>query len=147
MFIAWDNFINLILNYQVPVPLDSTASKSYASDLKQGTLSEGMYALPRAERRLTNFIFKVPPEGAVEINDIATSDFSAAFKGVHVGAIIHIAASLPRRANSEIALKSAIEGSLRILHEAQKAGTKKFVATGSMVTIAQCYRGGHIILP
>ncbi|KAJ6558121.1 NAD(P)-binding protein [Mycena capillaripes] len=68
----------------------------------------------------------------VEITDIATSDFSAAFKGV--GAIIHTAAPLPGRADSETALKSAVEGSLHILREAEKAGIKKFIATGSMVT-------------
>ncbi|KAJ7931418.1 hypothetical protein B0H13DRAFT_2308576 [Mycena leptocephala] len=75
---------------------------------------------------------KYPQFEAVEITDIATADFSAAFSGV--GAIIHTAAPLPGRADSETALKSAIEGSLHILREAHKAGIKKFVATGSMVT-------------
>ncbi|KAJ7637669.1 hypothetical protein DFH06DRAFT_649379 [Mycena polygramma] len=78
---------------------------------------------------------KCPQFEAVEISDIATSDFSAALKGV--GAIIHTAAPLPGRADSETALKSAVEGSLHILREAQKAGVKKFVATGSMVTFPE----------
>jgi len=75
---------------------------------------------------------KYPQFEAVEITDIATADYTAAFKGV--GAIIHTAAPLPGRADSETALNSAIEGSLHILREAHKVGIKKFVATGSIVT-------------
>ncbi|KAJ7274200.1 hypothetical protein C8J57DRAFT_1178328 [Mycena rebaudengoi] len=75
---------------------------------------------------------KYPNFEAVEIADVATSDFSAAFKGV--GAIIHTAAPLPGRADGETALNTAIEGSLHILREAEKAGIKKFIATGSIVT-------------
>ncbi|KAJ7069496.1 hypothetical protein C8F01DRAFT_1363671 [Mycena amicta] len=69
---------------------------------------------------------------AVEISDVATADYTDVFKGV--GAIIHTAAPLPGRADSETAFKSAIDGSLHILREAHKAGIKKFVATGSTVT-------------
>ncbi|KAJ7022728.1 hypothetical protein C8F04DRAFT_1213486 [Mycena alexandri] len=72
---------------------------------------------------------------AVEIPDIATSDFSDAFRGV--GAVIHTAAPLPGRVDGETAFKSAVEGSLHILREAHKAGIKKFVATGSMVTFPE----------
>ncbi|KAF7375001.1 Epimerase domain-containing protein [Mycena sanguinolenta] len=78
---------------------------------------------------------KYPQFEAVEISDVASGDFSAAFKDV--GAIIHTAAPLPGRADSETALKSAIEGSLHILREALKAGVKKFIATGSMVTFLE----------
>ncbi|KAJ7250463.1 hypothetical protein B0H12DRAFT_1052333 [Mycena haematopus] len=78
---------------------------------------------------------KYPQFEAVEVKDVASGDFSAAFNGV--GAIIHTAAPLPGRADSETALKSAIEGSLHILREAHKAGVKKFVATGSMVTFPE----------
>ncbi|KAJ7069507.1 hypothetical protein C8F01DRAFT_515975 [Mycena amicta] len=75
---------------------------------------------------------KYPQFEAVEISDVATSDYTEGLKGV--GAIIHAAAPLPGRQDVETAFKSAIEGSLHILREAQKAGIKKFVATGSMVT-------------
>ncbi|KAF7330424.1 Epimerase domain-containing protein [Mycena venus] len=75
---------------------------------------------------------KYPQFEAVEVTDVASADFSVAFNGV--GAIIHTAAPLPGRADSETAFKSAIEGSLHILREAHKAGVKKFIATGSMVT-------------
>ncbi|KAJ6466593.1 hypothetical protein C8R47DRAFT_1056483 [Mycena vitilis] len=88
---------------------------------------------------------KYPQFEAVEITDIATSDFSVAFKGV--GAIIHTAAPLPGRADSETALKSAIEGSTHILREAQKAGVKKFVATGSMVTFPENAYGPDDFVP
>ncbi|KAJ7701487.1 hypothetical protein B0H17DRAFT_1195272 [Mycena rosella] len=71
----------------------------------------------------------------VEIADIATSDYTAALKGV--GAIIHTAAPLPGRTDSNTALKTGIEGCLRILREAEKAGVKKIVATGSMITFPE----------
>ncbi|KAJ7750661.1 hypothetical protein DFH07DRAFT_544559 [Mycena maculata] len=77
-------------------------------------------------------VFKYPLFEAVEITDIVTADYTAAFKGV--GAIIHTAAPLPGRTDIETALNIAIEGSLHILRQAQMAGIKKFVATGSMVT-------------
>ncbi|KAK7033053.1 epimerase domain-containing protein [Favolaschia claudopus] len=76
-----------------------------------------------------------PQFEAVEVSDIASGDFSTALKGV--GAIIHTAAPLPGRADAETALKSAIEGSLHILREAEEAGVKRFVATGSMVTFPE----------
>ncbi|KAF7374999.1 Epimerase domain-containing protein [Mycena sanguinolenta] len=87
--------------------------------------------IPLLKKALENY----PQFEAVEISDVASGDFSAAFKDV--GAIIHTAAPLPGRADSETALKSAIEGSLHILREALKAGVKKFIATGSMVTFPE----------
>ncbi|KAJ7167667.1 hypothetical protein C8R46DRAFT_950733 [Mycena filopes] len=88
---------------------------------------------------------KYPKFEVVEIPDIATSEFSAAFKGV--GAVIHTAAPIPGRADSETALKSAVEGSLHILREAHKAGIKKFVATGSMVTFPENAYGPNDWVP
>ncbi|KAJ7819905.1 hypothetical protein B0H14DRAFT_2519894 [Mycena olivaceomarginata] len=78
---------------------------------------------------------KYPKFEVVEIADVATANFSTAFKGV--GTIIHTAAPLPGRTDAETALKSAIEGSLHILHEAKKAGIEKVVVTGSMVTFPE----------
>ncbi|KAJ7792442.1 hypothetical protein B0H14DRAFT_3563433 [Mycena olivaceomarginata] len=54
---------------------------------------------------------KYPKFEVVEIADVATADFSAAFKG--------------------------FEGSLHILREARKASIKKVVVTGSMVTFPE----------
>ncbi|KAJ7940759.1 hypothetical protein B0H13DRAFT_1849928 [Mycena leptocephala] len=104
--------------------------------LQAGYPVRGIREMRRFARVMTMTAFENHPQfEAVEITDIATSDFSAAFEGV--GAIIHTAAPLPGRTDSETALKSAIEGSLHILREAQKAGVKKFVASGSMVTFPE----------
>ncbi|KAJ7792439.1 hypothetical protein B0H14DRAFT_3889917 [Mycena olivaceomarginata] len=78
---------------------------------------------------------KYPKFEVVEIADVATADFSAAFESV--GAIIHTAAPLPGRTDPKTALKSAIEGSLHILREARKAGIKKVIVTGSIVTFPE----------
>nr|GAT49327.1 predicted protein [Mycena chlorophos] len=69
---------------------------------------------------------------AVEIADNASSDFTEALKGV--GAIIHTAAPIPGRTDFETGLKSSVEGSLRIVRAAQKAGISRVVMTGSTVT-------------
>ncbi|KAF7309002.1 Epimerase domain-containing protein [Mycena kentingensis (nom. inval.)] len=75
---------------------------------------------------------KYPQFEAIEIADIATADYTDAFKGV--GDIIHTAAPVPGRADAETALRSAIDGSLRVLREGRKAGIKKVVVTGSIVS-------------
>ncbi|KAJ7643826.1 hypothetical protein FB45DRAFT_896159 [Roridomyces roridus] len=69
---------------------------------------------------------------AVEILDVASSDFTAAFKGVD--AVIHTAAPLPGRTDHGTVLNTAIVGSLHIIREAHKAGIKKFVSTSTMLT-------------
>jgi nucleoside-diphosphate-sugar epimerase len=119
--------------------------------LKLATLSEGTYCFLPSDGKPSNDILrtargrkipllksafeKYPKFEVVEIADVAASDFSAAFKGV--GAIIHTAAPLPGRTDAETALKSAIEGSLHILRDAHKAGIKKVVVTGSMITFPE----------
>ncbi|KAF8205561.1 hypothetical protein K438DRAFT_1931904 [Mycena galopus ATCC 62051] len=94
---------------------------------------------------LKNAFSEYPQFEVVEIADIATSDFAAAFKGV--GAIIHTAAPVPGRADSETALKSAIDGSLHILQEARKAGIKSVVVTGSMITFPEGSYGPNDWVP
>ncbi|KAJ7154748.1 hypothetical protein C8R46DRAFT_443045 [Mycena filopes] len=89
----------------------------------------------RKVQLLQKALEKCPKFEVVEIPDIATADFSEAFKDV--GAVIHTAAPIPGRSDGETGLKSAVEGSLHILQEAHKAGIKKFVATGSMVTFPE----------
>ncbi|THU76584.1 NAD(P)-binding protein [Dendrothele bispora CBS 962.96] len=69
---------------------------------------------------------------AVEIADIAAGDYSDIFKGVD--AIIHTAAPLPGATDKETAFRSAIDGSLHVLKQADKAGITKIVTTSSVVT-------------
>ncbi|KAJ7750662.1 hypothetical protein DFH07DRAFT_922512 [Mycena maculata] len=112
-------------------------------------LLEAGYAVRGAARGrklplLKKALDKYPHFEVVEITDIATADYTAAFKGV--GAIIHTAAPLPACVFNQ-RLRSAIEGSLHILREAQKAGIKKFVATGSMVTFPENEYGPNDWVP
>ncbi|KAK7452782.1 hypothetical protein VKT23_012185 [Stygiomarasmius scandens] len=73
-----------------------------------------------------------PKFEAAEIADIAAGDYSEVFKGV--GAIIHTAAPLPGATDKETAFRTAIDGSLHILEEADKVGITKVVTTSSVVT-------------
>ncbi|KAF8186246.1 hypothetical protein BJ912DRAFT_467506 [Pholiota molesta] len=65
----------------------------------------------------------------VQIDDTATGDFTMALKGVD--AVIHLAAALPGKRSIEETFSSAIEGTLNVVRQAQKAGVKKFVVTSS----------------
>ncbi|KIY53149.1 NAD(P)-binding protein [Fistulina hepatica ATCC 64428] len=69
---------------------------------------------------------------AVEVADVITSDLTDAFEGVH--ALIHSAAPLVGRADTEAALKLAVEGTRNVFEAAEKAGIKKIVVTGSLAT-------------
>nr|GAT49323.1 predicted protein [Mycena chlorophos] len=69
---------------------------------------------------------------AVEIADIASSDFTNVLEGV--SAIIHTAAPLPGRVDLETGLKTSVDGSLHILRAAQKAGIARVVVTGTIAT-------------
>ncbi|KAF5372591.1 hypothetical protein D9758_005160 [Tetrapyrgos nigripes] len=80
------------------------------------------------KKALSNY----PQFEAVEIADIASGDYSDNFKGV--GAIIHTAAPVIGRADKETAFRSAIDGSIHVLKEAEKAGITKIVTTSSIVS-------------
>nr|GAT49322.1 predicted protein [Mycena chlorophos] len=69
---------------------------------------------------------------AIEIADVASSDYTQALKGV--GAIMHTAAPVPGRADFETAWKTSVDGSVHILRAAKNAGITKVVVTGSIVT-------------
>jgi len=69
----------------------------------------------------------------VEISDTVHGQFQDALVGVD--AVIHTASPLPGRASPQEMLNSAIEGSLNVLRQAEKAGVKKFVVTSSIVTV------------
>ncbi|EMD37595.1 hypothetical protein CERSUDRAFT_154320 [Gelatoporia subvermispora B] len=70
---------------------------------------------------------------AVGVDDLVAGDFSAALKGV--SGVIHTAAPLAGRQDPEAALQVAVEGSLNVLRQAEKAGITKFSYVSSVVTI------------
>ncbi|RPD55635.1 NAD(P)-binding protein [Lentinus tigrinus ALCF2SS1-7] len=70
---------------------------------------------------------------AVKIDDIATSDFSAALKGVD--AVIHAASPLVGKAAPVEQIQSAVEGTLNVLRQAVAAGVYKVVVTSSWATL------------
>ncbi|KAF4621194.1 hypothetical protein D9613_000269 [Agrocybe pediades] len=69
----------------------------------------------------------------VQIDDIVHGDFGSALKDVDV--VIHTASPLPGRASGEVILKGAIDGSLNVLQQAEKAGVRKFVVTSSTTAV------------
>jgi len=68
----------------------------------------------------------------VEISDIVHGQFQDALVGVD--AVIHVASPLPGRAEPQEMMDAAVEGSLNVLRQAEKAGVKKFVVTSSVIT-------------
>ncbi|KAI0773253.1 NAD-P-binding protein [Trametes elegans] len=68
----------------------------------------------------------------VEINDVATDDFTDAMEGVV--AVIHIASPLAGSQSRQDTLNSAIQGTLNVLRHALKAGISKVVLTSSWAT-------------
>ncbi|KAI1791395.1 NAD-P-binding protein [Ganoderma leucocontextum] len=77
--------------------------------------------------------FKSNPKfEAVQIDDIVSGDFTAAFK--NVSAVIHLASPLAGREGPEAALNSGMEGTLNILRQSIRAGVHKFVLTSSWAT-------------
>ncbi|KAG6885538.1 hypothetical protein C0993_000323 [Termitomyces sp. T159_Od127] len=69
----------------------------------------------------------------VAISDISTDQFPNALEGID--AVIHTAAPLPGRQNTESMLASAIDGTLNVVRQAEKAGIKRIVVTSSIVTV------------
>ncbi|KAG6846733.1 hypothetical protein H0H93_012192, partial [Arthromyces matolae] len=71
----------------------------------------------------------------VEIADVSKGEFPEVFQGVD--AVIHAAApvGLDGRVPTEIMLKSTIEGTMNVVRQAEKAGIKRIVVTGSIVNV------------
>jgi len=69
----------------------------------------------------------------VAIPDIASDQFPEALKGVH--AVIHAASPIPQRSNHEEMLKVAVEGTLNVVRQAEKAGIQRIVVTSSIATV------------
>ncbi|KAG6918284.1 hypothetical protein DXG01_015376 [Tephrocybe rancida] len=70
---------------------------------------------------------------AVAVSDISTDQFPDALIGVD--AVIHTAASLAEKQSPEVVLSSAIDGTLNVIRQAEKAGIRRLVATSSIVTV------------
>ncbi|KAK0470373.1 uncharacterized protein EV420DRAFT_1634795 [Desarmillaria tabescens] len=68
----------------------------------------------------------------VEVRDVCSGDFSRILKGVD--GIIHTAAPRPGRASADVALRTAIEGSLHVLREAVRAKVTRAVVTSSVLS-------------
>ncbi|KAF8813958.1 NAD(P)-binding protein [Phlegmacium glaucopus] len=69
----------------------------------------------------------------IEIADIIYDQFRDALVGVD--AVIHTASPLPGRTDPQDTLNTAIEGTLNVLRQAEKAGVKKFVVTSSTIAV------------
>jgi nucleoside-diphosphate-sugar epimerase len=71
---------------------------------------------------------------AISISDIMNEQFPEAFKGV--SAVIHSASPLPgRTATLDETLTAAVEGTLNVIRQAQQAGIKRIVVTGSISSV------------
>ncbi|KAA1470844.1 NAD(P)-binding protein [Dentipellis sp. KUC8613] len=77
----------------------------------------------------------------VVVDDLATSDLSHALAGVD--ALIHVGSPLAGKATPEVLIKayteneqSAVDGTLRVLEAALKAGVTKIVVTASIMSLA-----------
>ncbi|KAJ6535067.1 hypothetical protein B0H19DRAFT_1271724 [Mycena capillaripes] len=69
----------------------------------------------------------------VQIDDLLHGQFPEALVGVD--AIIHLASPLPGRAEPEALLAAAVEGTLNVLRQGEKAGVRRMVVTSSIATV------------
>ncbi|KLO10740.1 NAD(P)-binding protein [Schizopora paradoxa] len=70
----------------------------------------------------------------VVIEDIASSDFTEALRGV--GAVIHVASPNAGRSSPEGMISGAVNGTLNIVKQATAAGVKRIVVTSSLTALA-----------
>ncbi|PIL24601.1 hypothetical protein GSI_12485 [Ganoderma sinense ZZ0214-1] len=70
---------------------------------------------------------------AVQIDDIAISDFTHVLEGVD--AVLHIAWPFSSQKDPASRIKGAIDGTLNVLRQGAAKGVKKFVLTSSWVTV------------
>lgn len=70
---------------------------------------------------------------AVSVNDVAVDDISEHLRDVD--ALIHAAAPLPSKGDQKALLNGALDGSLNIIRQAEKAGIKRIIYTSSIVTV------------
>ncbi|KAJ6454116.1 hypothetical protein C8R45DRAFT_882125 [Mycena sanguinolenta] len=70
---------------------------------------------------------------SIKMTDITYDQFPEALVGVD--AIIHVASPLPGRADPATILKAAIDGTLNVIVQGEKAGVKRVVFTSSIATV------------
>jgi nucleoside-diphosphate-sugar epimerase len=70
----------------------------------------------------------------VSVDNLAVDNISEHLKGVD--AVIHAAAPLPSATDAKGLLQGALDGSLNVIRQAEKAGIKRVVYTSSMVTVS-----------
>ncbi|KAJ7187346.1 hypothetical protein C8R46DRAFT_1025213 [Mycena filopes] len=70
----------------------------------------------------------------VKITDISHDQFPEALVGVD--AILHLASPLPGRAEPAALLAAAVDGTLNVIVQGEKAGVKRFVVTSSLASVA-----------
>ncbi|KAF8992659.1 hypothetical protein BDQ17DRAFT_1546355 [Cyathus striatus] len=75
----------------------------------------------------------IPGIEFTRVDDIAKDDLSGALEGVDI--IIHVASPLANKASPDDILSTAIEGTLHVVGQAEKAGIEKIVVTSSYVTL------------
>ncbi|TFY64335.1 hypothetical protein EVG20_g5981 [Dentipellis fragilis] len=95
----------------------------------RGTARSGK--APRVQAAYASFGDRVE---IVVVEDLATSDLSHALKGVD--ALIHVGSPLAGKATPEVLIKSAVDGTLRVLDAALNAGVTKVVVTASIMSLA-----------
>lgn len=86
-----------------------------------------------AKVKLLTDAVKVPGLEFAQVDDIAKSDLTEALNGVHI--VMHVASPLPGRTSVDTTLNSAVEGTLNVLRQADKAGIEKIVVTSSVAAI------------
>ncbi|KAF8965451.1 hypothetical protein BDZ97DRAFT_1918293 [Flammula alnicola] len=75
----------------------------------------------------------IPGFEVTEVNDLANDDLTSALKVFHedVDVVMHIAAPLPGKDSVEGTISAAVEGTLNIVRQAEKAGITKIVVTAT----------------
>ncbi|KAF7310192.1 Epimerase domain-containing protein [Mycena indigotica] len=75
----------------------------------------------------------------VKISDLASDQFPEALVGVD--GLLHLATPMPGRVGFEEQLQKAVDGTLNIVVQAEKAGVKKVVVTSSIATVKNMATG------
>ncbi|EJF58867.1 NAD(P)-binding protein [Dichomitus squalens LYAD-421 SS1] len=131
--------------------LVTCASGYIASHVVQQLLSAGYRVRGTARgakvNTLRDFWKAVPEFQAIQIDDIATDDFTEALQGVD--AVVHVPASQLNKDSADSLIKasvSVIDGTLNVIRQANDKGVKKLVLNSSWVTLlspdlSESYKG------
>ncbi|KIY66066.1 NAD(P)-binding protein [Cylindrobasidium torrendii FP15055 ss-10] len=114
-----------------------TGASGYLASYIVSTLLENGYRVRGTVRPAKVALIQAAPIAAkypgafevVGIEDVCTSDFSEALKGV--SAVIHVASPMGFSGEAEVLIREAKEGATNLLRQALEAGVKKVVQTGT----------------